>query len=157
VVMKAIVEKGYFHREQRTLLKIIPYQRWSLTRSGEAARARLTVSMRLGESQFGLWMDRQPNRALAYVGLMGPAILLMEPLHPDLKRLHEVQERTGDGGSGISDDASESEDPSGDLNLEGLDLDVLYDLDGTFDAIDSGVDAGGAGDGGDGDGGNGGD
>jgi hypothetical protein len=34
---------------------------------------------------------------------------------------------------------------------------VLYDLDGTFDAIDSGVDAGGAGDGGDGDGGNGGD
>jgi hypothetical protein len=165
VVMKAIAEKGYFHREQRTLLKIIPHQRWSLTRSGEAARARLTVSMRLGESQFGRWMDRQPNRALAYLGLMGPAILLMEPLHPDLKRLHEVQERTGDGGgSGISDDASESEDPSGedamdfgDLNLEGLDLDVLDDLDGTFDAIDSGVDAGGGGDGGDGDGGNGGD
>jgi hypothetical protein len=157
VVMKALAERGFFRREQRTFLGIIPYRRWSLTRSGEAARARLTVSMRLGESQFGRWVDRQPNRALAYLGLMGPAILLMEPLHPDLKRLHEEHERAGDGGSsGVPGDGSESEDPSGDLDFGGLDLDVLGDLDGTFDAIDSGVDAGG-GDGGDGDGGNGGD
>ena len=162
VVMKALAEKGFFRREQRSFLSIIPYQRWSLTRSGEAARARLIVSMRLGESQFGRWVDRQPNRALAYLGLMGPAILLMEPLHPDLKRLHEEHERTGDGG-GVPGDGTEGEDSSGedamdfgDLDLGGFDLDMLGDLDDTFDAIDSGVDTGG-GDGGDGDGGNGGD
>ena len=164
VVMKALAEKGLFRREQRTFLGIIPYRRWALTRSGEAARARLTVSMRLGESQFGRWVDRQPNRALAYLGLMGPAILLMEPLHPDLKRLREEHERAVESGaSGASVESSEGDDSSGedamdfgDLDFGGFDLDVLGDLDSAFDSIDSGVDAGG-GDGGDGDGGNGGD
>jgi hypothetical protein len=166
VVMKSLTEQGFYQREQRSFLGIIPYQRWALTYSGEAARARLTVRMRLGESQFRRWVDQQPNRALAYLGLMGPVILLMEPLQPDLRRLREEHERSGDsGGSGGAGDGSAGEGSPqedtldfGDLDFGGLDLDfdVLSDLDGAFDAIDSGVDAGG-GDGGDGggDGGNG--
>jgi hypothetical protein len=159
VVMKALDERDFYRREQRSFLGIIPYQRWVLTSSGEVARAQLKLTMRLGESQFGRWVDREPNRALAYLGLVGPAVLLMEPLHPDLQRLREVQERTGDGGggSGTGGDSegrgSSGEDApdSGDLDLD-FDFDVLGDLGGAFDAIDSGVDAGG-GDGG----GNGGD
>jgi len=170
VVMKALAEQGLYTREQRSFLGLIPHQRWAPTRSGEAARAKLVVTMRLGESQFGRWVDRQPNRALAYLGLMGPAVLLMEPLHPDLRRLREEHERSGDStGSGVAGDGSEGDESPqedapdfGDLDFGGFDLDfdfdVLSDLDGAFDAIDSGVDAGG-GDGGDGggDGGNGGD
>lgn len=167
VVMKALEERGFYRRERRSFLGIIPYQRWALSRSGEAAREQLKLTMRLGESQFGRWVDREPNRALAYLGLVGPAVLLMEPLHPDLQRLREVQDRTGDGvgSSGTSGDSqgeeSSGEDApdSGDLDLDigdfDLDFDVLGDLGGAFDAIDSGMDAGG-GDGGDG-GGNGGD
>ena len=165
--MKALEERGFYRRERRCFLGIIPYQRWALSRSGEAAREQLKLTMRLGESQFGRWVDREPNRALAYLGLVGPAVLLMEPLHLDLQRLREVQDRTGDGvgSSGTSGDSqgeeSSGEDApdSGDLDLDiggfDLDFDVLGDLGGAFDAIDSGMDAGG-GDGGDG-GGNGGD
>jgi hypothetical protein len=165
--MKALEERGFYRRERRSFLGIIPYQRWALSRSGEAAREQLKLTMRLGESQFGRWVDREPNQALAYLGLVGPAVLLMEPLHPDLQRLREVQDRTGDGvgSSGTSGDSqgeeSSGEDApdSGDLDLDiggfDLDFDVLGDLGGAFDAIDSGMDAGG-GDGGDG-GGNGGD
>jgi len=167
VVMKALEERGFYRRERRSFLGIIPYQRWALSRSGEAAREQLKLTMRLGESQFGRWVDREPNRALAYLGLVGPAVLLMEPLHPDLQRLREVQDRTGDGvgSSGTSGDSHSEESSgeealdSGDLDLDigdfDLDFDVLGDLGGAFDAVDSGVDAGG-GDGGDG-GGNGGD
>lgn len=166
VVMKALEQRGFFQREQRSFLGIISYQQWALSRSGEAAREQLKLTMRLGESQFGRWVEREPNRALAYLGLVGPAVLLMEPLHPDLQRLHEVQDQSGDGGgSGIGADSqgeqSSGQDApeSGNLDLHigdfDLDFDVLGDLGGTFDAIDSGVDAGG-GDGGDG-GGNGGD
>ncbi len=173
MVMKALAEQGFYRREQRSFLGIIPFQRWALTRSGEVAKAQLTVTMRLGESQFGRWVDRQPNRALAYLGLVGPAILLMEPLQPDLRRLREEHERSGNtgdsgdsgdsGGGGGGGDGSEGEGSPqedamdfGDLDLGfgsfDLDFDVLGDLDGAFDAIDSGVDAGG-GDGGGGDGG----
>jgi hypothetical protein len=167
VVMKALEEQGFYRRERRSFLGIIPYEHWALSRSGEAAREQLKLTMRLGESQFGRWVDREPNRALAYLGLVGPAILLMELLHPDIQRLREVQDRTGDGG-GSSGTSAESQGEqssgqdapeSGNLELDicdfDLDFDVLGDLGGTFDAIDSGVDAGG-GDGGDG-GGNGGD
>jgi hypothetical protein len=87
-----------------------------------------------------------------------------EAVVPDLKRLREEHERAVESGaSSASVDSSEGDDSSGedamdfgDLDFGGFDLDVLGDLDGAFDAIDSGVDAGG-GDGGDGDGGNGGD
>lgn len=168
VVMKSLEEQGFYTRERRSFLGLIPYHRWTLTRAGEAAKAQLTVTMRLGESQFGRWVDREPNRALQYLGLVGPAILLMEPLHPELKRLREVQDRidtSGDsGGSSTSwDDDSSWDDTQdsggfdlGDFDFGGFDLDdldfdfdVLDGLDDVFDAIDSGVDAGG-GDGGDG-------
>jgi hypothetical protein len=139
VVMKALEERGFYQRERRSFLGIIPYERWALSRSGEAAREQLELTMRLGESHFGRWVEREPNRALAYVGLVGPAVLLMEPLHPDLQRLREVQDLD-----------------IGDLDLDNiggfdLDFDALGNVGGTLDAIGSGVDAGG-GDGGDGDG-----
>ena len=176
LVMKVLSEQGYYEREQRSFLGIIPYHRWTLTRTGEAAKAQLTLTMRLGESQFNRWVDREPNRALAYIGLVGPAILLMEPLHSELKRLHEVQQRPSDSGDNTGssipdDDTTSGEDTQdfdlGDLDLGGFDFDlnvldfdfdVLDIIDDVFDSIDSGVDAGG-GDGGDGggDGGNGGD
>lgn len=161
VVMKALEERGFYRREQRRFLGIIPYQRWELTVQGEAARAELAGTVRLGESRFRHWVDREPNRALVYLGLVGPAILLMEPLHPDLQRLREEQERTGDtGGAGGSGDGGLPEEDapdSGDFDLDfgnlDLDFDVLGDLGGAFDAIDSGVDAGGGDGGGDGGGG----
>lgn len=163
VVMKSLAERGLYRREQKNVLRIIPYQRWVLTRSGEAAKAQLTMTVRLGESQFSRWVDRQPNRALAYLGLVGPAILLMEPLHPALKRLSVEYESGGfDGGSPGSVDGGGSSDER-EIEFDGLDLDfsafdldfdVLGDIDSAFEAIDSGVDAG-VGDGGGGDGGGG--
>ena len=127
VVMKALEERGFYRRERRSFLGIIPYQRWALSRSGEAAREQLKLTMRLGESQFGRWVDREPNQALACLGLVGPAVLLMEPLHPDLQRLREVQDRTGDGvgSSGTSGD-SQGEESSGEDAPDSGDFDRRF-------------------------------
>lgn len=179
-VIPALQERGLYERRPKRFLGLVPYSDWGPTRAGEAARASLRAEMDLGEAGFGEWVDRNPNRALAYLGLMGPAVLLMTPLHPDIQRLreqHAASSASGDGDSspdqsgpdepqgsdfgGGDFDASSSGFSGGEFDASALDPSLdpsAFDGIGeAFSAIDAGVDAGGGGDGGGGDGGGGGD
>lgn len=132
-----------------------------------AGRSRPRARRR--ERSFGDWVDREPARALAFLGVAGSSVLLMDAIHPDLQRLREEEEATGYAGGvytgdpddTLQDDASppDSFEP-GTLDFGALDLDfgAFGDLGSAFDSIDAGVDAGGGGDsgGGGGDGGGGG-
>lgn len=155
-VLPALARRGLYERRERRVLKIFPVSRWEPTRAGEAARSELEQNMALGEAQFGDWVDRDPNRALAFLGLAGSSALLMSPLHPDIQRLHEEQQAGGAtgyaGGAGASNTDGDTEtegietvDPA-DLGALDFDLGAFEGLADAFSAIDAGVDSGGGGD-----------
>jgi hypothetical protein len=129
VVMPSLADQGFFVLEQRTFLGFTLTEYWKLTGSALEARSTLTASMRLGESQFGGWVDRQPNQAIAFLGMMGPAILLIKPLYPELRRLREQYATSGAGGASGAPNSAQDREPSDDhaagpgaLDLAGLDL-----------------------------------
>ena len=132
--------------------------------------------MSLGEERFGQWVDGDPAQALAFLGVAGSSVLLMSPLHPDIRRLHERHRAEGADAASVgvypiigdvSNNYDLGDEPGNllsgcDFGAFDLDLSVFYALDSVFSAIDSGVDSGGGdggwgGDRGGGDGGGGGD
>lgn len=169
-VLPALMRRGLYERRERRFLGIFRYTRWEPTRAGVEARAELERNISLGEERFGEWVDVDPAQALAFLGAAGSSVLLMSPLHPDIRRLHERRRAEGaDAASAgvypIVGDVSAPDNPEGEPgNLLGyfdpgafdLDLGVFDALDGAFSAIDSGVDSGDGGWGGDGGGGDGG-
>jgi len=159
-VMPGLKRRNLFERRMRRRLGIFKTTRWEPTYAGEAAKAELAGSMTLGEEKFAEWVDREPSQALQFLGLAGSSVLLMPPLHPDIQRLREnPQYRHRDDwyaagyvpvvGSGMAEDAPDTEgaedigDP-GALDLDALSLDPGGLGDATS-AIDSGVDSGGGG------------
>lgn len=170
-IMTGLQSRNLFERRTRRRFWIFQTTRWEPTHSGEAAKAELRGSMTLGEEQFAGWVDEEPSRALQFLGLAGSSVLLMPPLHRDVRRLRENPEyrRSSDdwvaagyfpviGATSVGDhqDHQHHDDPGG------LDLDAIGP--GGFDshsdassAIDSGLSGGGfwgdGGSGGDGDGG----
>jgi hypothetical protein len=159
-VMPGLKRRNLFERRMRRRLGIFKTTRWEPTYAGEAAKAELAGSMTLGEEKFAEWVDREPSQALQFLGLAGSSVLLMPPLHPDIQRLREnPQYRHRDDwyaagyvpvvGSGMAEDAPDTEgaedigDP-GALDLDALSLDPGGLGDATS-AIDSGMDSGGGG------------
>ncbi|MDP9375790.1 MAG: GPP34 family phosphoprotein, partial [Chloroflexota bacterium] len=183
-VLAALAERGLYRREAYKILWIFPASRHVPTPAGEAARAELEAWRAAGTRGFGELVRRDPARAAAFVGLAGGAILLMEPLRPDLQALRQrlqPQRQGGDGGSGADlghtggsdDDDREPGEPGEPIEPVGLpaadpfafdfDPGAFDSLDSVADAIGSGVDSGGdsgrgdgGGDSGGGDGGGGG-
>jgi uncharacterized membrane protein YgcG len=88
-VVSSLVDRGLFAREQYRVLWLFPAQRVVVTPAGERARADLERRLALGREQFGDWVDRDPARALAFVGLAGASVLLMNPLYPEFQRLRQ--------------------------------------------------------------------
>ncbi len=174
-VLAALAERGLYRREAYKILWIFPASRHVPTPAGEAARAELEAWRAAGTRGFGELVRRDPARAAAFVGLAGPAVLLMDSLRPDLRLLRERPRRrraiVGGGSASVSsyavgadDDECEPAEPV-DLPLAdpvGFDFDFDFDpgtfdsLDSLADAIGSGVDSGGDSGGGDGGGGGGG-
>jgi hypothetical protein len=142
---------------QRGLLRSSEHRRWGrprtrheLTPAGEDAVAELADWLRVGSERVEGWTRESPERALAYAGGAGAAILLMPELYPEFERL------------GRDTAASADPVPSGaelDLGAFGSAGDSdSGDAFEAFDGIDAGVDAGtgwggDGGGGGDGDGG----
>ncbi len=97
-----------------------------------------------------MWVDDAPAQALAFLGFAGSSSLLMEGLHPDLRRLRE--QRHTEAGAYLGAEGNDPEagwgDTLNDLDLGALDLSVLDGLDGALSAIDAAVGSGGGGDGG---------
>jgi hypothetical protein len=172
--------RGLCADESYKVLWLFPTTRRVLTASGQQARAELERWLEVGQQRFGGWVDRDPSRALAYAGMAGAALLLMDPLFPDMQLLGERVRQagtSGESGAGGSSGWNPASSGSGgaegggegglelpNIDLPGLDpgslsfdfdLGALGDLSSSFDAIDAGVDAGG-GDGGSDGGGDGG-
>ncbi len=160
-VLAGLVERGLYRREEYTILWIFPASRYVLTPEGKAARAELKAWRAAGARGFGDLVRRDPGRALAFVGLAGSAVLLMDSLRPDLQLLRERPGRrraTAGGGSasaltyalGADVDECEPGEPIVPVDLpaaEPFDLDfdpsAFGSLDSVADAIGSGVDSGG--------------
>ncbi|MBA4115553.1 MAG: hypothetical protein H0X71_03775 [Rubrobacter sp.] len=170
--MPALANRGLYQRRERRVLGLFKVSRWHITRTGEAARADLEGGRSLGREQFHRWVDSEPTRALAFLGLAGSSVLLMEDLHPDIRRLRD-QEYAGEeaaayGGvtgihGGLPETSEEGSgdaagDPALDLGALGFDLGAFDGLAAAFSSIGLGVgDAGGfSGDGSGGGGGGGG-
>jgi hypothetical protein len=113
-IFPALEARGLYELQRKRFLGLVPYGRWGPTGAGEDARAELGRNVALGERDFGEWVDRDPNRALAYLGLMGPAVLLMTPLHENIQRLNADRRSSDAGGSGNSGGS----DPEGDSGAE---------------------------------------
>ncbi len=175
-VMPALAGRGLYRPQERRILGLFKVSCWEITRAGEAARAALEGSRSLGREQFHSWVDSDPARALAFLGLAGSSVLLMEELHPDIRRIREREYggevavhggMVGPHGAGPEIDENMSEDAAGDSSGEldapafdvgafDFDLGAFDGLDAALSSIDSGVGDAGGGWGGDGGGGGGG-
>jgi hypothetical protein len=88
-VMSSLVEKGFLVREESSFLSLFATSRWALTGEGWSAKSRIRADVSMGEEEFGRWVDERPSEAVAFIGRVGPAILLLEPIFSDLRRLSE--------------------------------------------------------------------
>lgn len=150
-VYPSLAERGLVQPKEPPRWGLPRRARHELTQAGEDAAAELEKWLRVGRERLEGWTRESPERALAYAGGAGAAILLMPDLYPEFERLGRDAATRGELGAAEGDAA-------GDLDLSvfgsASDSDAVDALD-AFDGIDAGVDAG-AGWGGDGGGGNGG-
>jgi len=151
VVMPTLVERGLYRFVDGYQFGIVPMKSFTETPRGLAARAELEALMQTAERDFTTSVTRDPAQALALLGSLGAAILLMQPLLPELQRLSQLVHK------GIGDLSPVAFSLSG-LDLDSLDFDPdgLHGLDSSsFDGFDGdgggGGDGGGWGDGGGGD------
>jgi hypothetical protein len=154
-VLPALQARGLLDREQRRTLAVFTRTTWRRTAAGDGAAADLEG--RLEELRRAVRSTTDPRDALALVAATGAAVLLADdawPLVGDLRR--RVADGGGNGAGTTGGDVGDVDGlGDGGLDLGELDLD-LGAIGDSVDAVDAGVDAGGA-DGGGGDGGGGGD
>lgn len=147
-VLPALRERGLYRREDYAARGRLPLTRYVETAAGTAARLELQALMESTDREFGTAAKEDPGRALALARMLGPAVLLMGPLLPEIARLsHRLRHDIGNSAVTTGFDLGTS-----DIDLEGLDLGALDTLDGAFDAVGDLGDGGGGG-WGDGDGG----
>ena len=71
------------------ILGLFPATRWVLTPEGSAAQGDLLWRVQYGNRELGRLVDDNPTRAIAFAGLAGAAVLLMDDARPHLLRLRE--------------------------------------------------------------------
>lgn len=144
-VYPSLVQRGLMRPEEVGRLRMLRRRQYALTPAGREAAGELDAWLRVGRDRLEAWARDEPQRALAYAGGAGAAILLMKELYPEFDRLGKRIVTGAEHGSldfetfGVAD--------AGDGGA--------FDAFDSFDGIDAGVDVG-AGWGGDGGGGNGG-
>ena len=165
VVLPQLQIHGLYEQRTHKSLGIFSRTRWERTAAGELARADLVRRTGQGERGFRDWVDTDPARALAFVGVSGSSLLLMDALHPDIRRLREQASSDSGVYFATGGDEAERNETVNDISFDGtegldanafdleLNLGAFDTLDSAFDAIDAGVDSGGDGGGGDGGGG----
>ena len=149
VVMPILVERGLYRFADGYQFGIVPVHGFTETPRGMVARAELEALMQTAKRDFTTAVTRDPAHALVLLGSLGAAILLMQPLLPELQRLSQLVHK------GIGDLSPVAFSLS-DLDLDSFDFDQdgLHGLDSSsFDGFDGdgGGDGGGWGDGGGGD------
>lgn len=159
-IYPSLVERGLMRLEETTRLGLFRRRRRVLTPDGQDAVAELDEWLRVGRERVEDWARTSPDRALAYAGGAGAAILLMPDLYPEFQQLGRrvLGEPAAVGeGAGPFDFGLFGSDPDAGGGFDALDSFDAFD---SFASIDAGVDAGGGwggdGGGGGGDGGGGG-
>ncbi|MDQ3327276.1 MAG: hypothetical protein M3506_01955, partial [Chloroflexota bacterium] len=89
VVLPELQLHALYEQQQRRTLGFFTRTRWERTPAGEQVRAELIRRTEYAVRDFRGWVDTDPARALAFVGVAGSSLLLMDSLHPDLRRLRE--------------------------------------------------------------------
>lgn len=87
VVRPALVDRSWVVGERYRVLGIFPATRWVLTAEGVAAQGDLLWRVDYGNRELGRLVDDAPERAIAFAGLAGAALLLMDDARPHLQRL----------------------------------------------------------------------
>jgi hypothetical protein len=136
-VYPSLAERGLMELEESKRLGVVRRRVHVLTPAGREAAAELDEWLRIGYERLADWGRAEPQRALAYAGGAGAAILLMPSLYPEFNRLGKHVLLYGEAGAG---------------GPEGTPDDFDF---GGFDGFDAGFDAGGGWGGGDGGGGGG--
>jgi len=88
-VMPTLVDRGLYVRRDRAIPVPFARTRWEPTASGRRAMEELEAGISAGYQRFESWIDEDPEQALVFLDLAGSAVLLMEPLHRDIRRLGE--------------------------------------------------------------------
>lgn len=150
VVIPSLLERGLWRSEEHRVLGLFPRTTYVETPRGAAARAELDRLTRVAERDLADAVARDPKQALLLVSTLGAAVLLMNPLFPELARLGEQLGTLTPPGS-IELRVSE------DFDLDAFDLDTgsFSGLAGAFEAISDSFDGGDGSDSGEGDGGGG--
>jgi hypothetical protein len=168
-VLSVLIDRRLYAREEYRVLWLFPAARVVLTPAGRTAQQDLARRLEVGQAHFGGWVDRDPGRALAFMGLAGASVLLMSDQYPDFQRLQrqfppQTGGDTGGGAAATWTDSGDDDRPAGateqaaagagldpgglnlgGLNLGGLDLGALdlggFDLSGlSFDVDFSSLD-----------------
>ena len=76
VVRPVLVDRGWVAGECYRVLGVFPSTRWVLTPQGVAAQGDLLWRVDYGNRELGRLVDDAPDRAIAFAGLAGAALLL---------------------------------------------------------------------------------
>ena len=100
----ALAERGLYTQEQVKRLGLFTTTSYELTPEGKAAQALVESSIERAKDQFSSWAADDRTRAVAFVAVAGPAVLLMpevrpaieglRPASPGSEKLMEAREKT---------------------------------------------------------------
>lgn len=104
-VLPALQVRGLYEIGEDRILGIFPWEKWRVTEAGARARQELESTTREAEENFPEWACGDPERARSFMGMAGPAMLMMPARYPQVAGLS--------GSGGYSDNEDEEEDVGG--------------------------------------------
>lgn len=89
-VRNALIDKGYFKRQRKMLLALVPYNAYILT--DEGLRLKLKINHLLDEAEhLSRWMKEDLGHAKAYLSVLGSHILLTKTYDiADIKKFNKI-------------------------------------------------------------------
>jgi hypothetical protein len=150
-VYPSLARRGLLYVDRSTRFGLFPQTRHRFTPAGREAAAELNQWLRVGTARLERWVRDFPDRALAYAGGAGAAILLMDHLFPEFERLgrHILTRGEGASADGLVHEGG-SDESEFDFSVFGGDagggFEGGFDTFGELDAaVDVGGDVGGGG------------
>ena len=86
-VLPALAARGLYTRDHTIWIGASERRQWVLSPAGVAALEELRAMMATGRGAFPQWAANDPPRAVRYLDLAGPSLLLLGGLAPSLERL----------------------------------------------------------------------
>ncbi|MGB9936445.1 MAG: hypothetical protein ACPK7O_01875 [Methanobacterium sp.] len=89
-VRAPLIDKGYFRRQRKMLLALVPYDAYVLTPKGEEIKSKIMQIFKDAE-YLQKWMMEDMGRAKAYLSVMGSHILLLDIYDvEDIKKFNRI-------------------------------------------------------------------